>query len=230
MAADERAPSSADAFAAPDEAAPRSGTPPGGADPTRSGVPVAGVPGAPMDVAPGVPGAVEPGVPGAVTPGAPGDPVPGVAVQATMGVATDPPKGIPVAPKPAPPGTPQPNSGPQVTIAGTVGFTTYKQGAIRITAFDGDHSRPSTTPPRVLGMAEIDRPGTFSLGVPQGAGKVYIEGSIDEDMDGRPGPQEPQGKADRYPLTVASAPISGVKVQLNRVAPPPDGGQKKDDF
>ncbi len=219
-----------------------SGTaPPGGADPTHApaagqpdavtpGIPGSVTPGAPGAVTPGIPGSVTPGIPGGVTPGIAGAPVPGIAAPSAAGVPEAPTPGIPAAPAPAPAGSPQPNAGPQVTITGSVRFATYKKGKVRITVFDGDHSLPSITPPRVLGMAEIAQPGAFSLTVPQNAGKVYIEGSIDEDEDGRPGPQEPCGKADRYPLTVTTAAVSGVDVELQRVEPPPGGTEKKDDF
>ena len=56
-----------------------------------------------------------------------------------------------------------------------------------------------------------------------------MEGSVDEDGDGRPSPQEPQGKADRYPVTVGTAPVTDMLIALERRAPPPSG-EKKDDF
>lgn len=191
---------------APDEAAP--GRPSGAAADPGGAQPLPGVP-----VAPGTPGAAG---------------TPGVPVAGSQGVPTEPTPVIVADPKPAPPGTPQPNAGPQIIISGTVTFSTYKAGDVRITVFDGDHSKPSTSPPRVLGMAEIAGPGAFSVAVPENVGKVYIEGSIDEDGDGRPGPQEPAGKADRYPLTVGVAAIKGVAVELNRIAPPPSGEHKGD--
>lgn len=188
-----------------------------------------GVPGVPAQPSPGVASPGSPGVPGAVTPGVPSEPTPGVAAPTTAGVPDAPAPGIPVAPKPAPPGTPQPSSGPQVALSGTIDFNAWTAGHVRITVFDGDHSRPSATPPRVLGMAEVARPGPFTVSVPLGAGKVYIEGSVDEDADGRPGPQEPQGKADRYPVTVGSDPVSDLVVTLDRRAAPPTG-EKRDDY
>jgi hypothetical protein len=48
-------------------------------------------------------------------------------------------------------------------------------------------------------------------------------------MDGRPGPQDPQGKADRSPVTVESSPVSGLTVTLTRREPPP-GSNTQDDF
>lgn len=185
---------------------------PGGGQPT---------PGIPEQPAPGIPD--EPG-------GAPGVEVtPGVAVVGAAGVPSAPQPGVPVEPKPAPPGTPQPNAGPQAVLSGSVVFPTYTKGVIRVTVFDGDHSNLAAKPPRVLGMTEIDKPGTFSVSVPAGSGKVYIEGSIDENDDGRPGPQEPQGRAARYPVTVGTTAVTDIGVTLQRAAPPPSG-EKQDDF
>ena len=204
--------------AAPDEGAPGTG-------PSTVGIPLnpaisaSATPGSPDTL--GLAAAPTPGIPGS-----PGSPTPGI-----PGSPGSPAPGIPGSPgsNPAPPGTPQPNAGPQVTISGAVVFSTYKAGSIRVTVFDGDHSKPSTSPPRVLGMVEVQGPGPFAVDVPENAGKVYIEGSIDEDGDGRPGPQEPAGKADRYPLTIVTTPVDGVSVELDRIAPPPSG-ERKDDF
>lgn len=230
-AADEAAPkSSVGAGPRPagpaDEAAPGGALPVQGTHPVDEAAPGGGSPMAPSTiVAPGA--APTPGVAGTPQPGVAGQPTPGVAGQPTPGVGQPTPVKAP-DPAPAPPGTPQPNAGPQVTITGTVTFSTYKSGAIRITVFDGDHSKPSSSPPRVLGMAEITGPGAFSLTVPEASGKVYLEGSIDEDGDGRPGPQEPAGKADRYPVTVGTAPVTGITVTMERIAPPPSGPRKED--
>ncbi len=230
-AADEATPKSSAGSARPPQG-PADEAGPGGALPIQGGHPVdEAAPGGGSPMAPSA--TLSPGV--APLPGAAQTPIPGAAGQATPGAAGQPTPGVgqptPVKapdPAPAPPGTPQPNAGPQVTISGTVTFATYKSGAIRITVFDGDHSKPSSSPPRVLGMAEIQSPGAFSLTVPEASGKVYLEGSIDEDGDGRPGPQEPAGKADRYPVTVGTAPVAGITVTMERIAPPPSGPRKED--
>ena len=229
VAADERSPVAGAMAAPPPSAAP---TLPAAGAPSPSGAPGAGsepVPGVPVEPLPGLATPGSPGTPGQVVPGVPGEPTPGVAAPTAAGVPSAPAPGIPVAPKPAPAGAPQPNSGPQVAISGTVQFADYKTGSVRVTVFDADHSKPSSTPPRVLGVAQFASPGAFTVNVPVGSGKVYMEGSVDEDGDGRPSPQEPQGKADRYPVTVGTAPVTDMLIALERRAPPPSG-EKKDDF
>lgn len=181
------------------------------ADAPEAGVPAEPTPGVPKDPQPGTPGAVEPGAPGAPAPGKPVEPAPG----------------IPEEPAPANPGSPQPGSGPTVTLSGTVEYAAWTTGAVRITAFDADHSRPSPTPPRVVGAGTIERPGPFTISVPEGAGKVYVEAAIDEDADGRPGPLEPQGRASRYPVTVGDDPVEGLTVELHKREPPPGTVQEK---
>ena len=59
-----------------------------------------------------------------------------------------------------------------------------------------------------------------------GAGKVYVEASVDEDGDGRPGPQDPQGKADRFPVTVGDEGVDGLEIRLIKREPPPGSGRE----
>lgn len=201
------------------------GQPPGEAKRANVGDPQPGTPGTPV---PGTPGTPVPGTPGAPVPGSPGTPIPGDPGAPTPGRPDEPKPGIPEEPKPGAPGSPQPFTGPTAKISGTVEFSAYKTGKVRITAFDGDHSAHTATPPRVVGSAEAETPGAFTIELPQNAGKVYLEAVIDEDGDSRPGPQDPQGKADRYPVTVRESDISGVVIELTKRAPPPTG--TKEDF
>lgn len=222
------------------------GSEPGGAG-AAGGTPGLGVPGAaqPGDAsggprAPvGPDGQTQPGAPGEPPPGIPEEPAPGVpgspsAPQpgAGAGAAVDPgaPRpGVPTEPAPGIPSQPPPGSGaggttgPTVKVSGTVVFAGWKGGRVKITAFDGDHGAAAGGHPKVIGMAELDRPGAFVVPVAQGAGKVYFEASIDEDGDGRPGPLDPQGKADRFPLTVAASAVEGLTITLVRREPPPGG-------
>lgn len=196
-AAEEQAAASAEAPRSPDGQAP--------------GIPAEPTPVRPGDPPPGATAAVAPAVPGEPTPGRPEEPAPG----------------IPVEPAPANPGSPQPGAGPTVTISGTVGYDAWTRGAVRITAFDADHSRPSPTPPRVLGAGNIDRPGPFTISVPEAAGRIYVEAAIDEDGDNRPGPLEPQGRANRYPVSVGDDPVEGLTIELQKREPPPGAVQEK---
>lgn len=177
--------------------------------------------------APGVPAEPTPGVPGSPQPGTPGAVEPGVAAAPAPGTPVEPTPGIPVEPSPANPGSPQPGSGPMVTISGTVEYAAWTRGEVRITAFDADHSRPSPSPPKVVGAGTVERPGPFAISVPEGAGKVYVEAAIDEDADGRPGPLEPQGRASRYPVTVGDDPIGGLTIELQKREPPPGTVQER---
>jgi hypothetical protein len=56
----------------------------------------------------------------------------------------------------------------------------------------------------VLSVQNLERPGAFSLAVPKSAAKAYVEAAVDEDGDGRPGPLDPQGQADRYPVIMTA--------------------------
>ncbi len=176
--------------------------------------------------APGIPEEPAPGRPGEPTPGAPGTPGAGAAAAPGAGLAGAPAPGIPEPPKPGIPTEPAPGQpgqaqGPTVAITGTLVYAGYASGDIKITAFDGDHSVRGGKPPRVVAMAVAKRPGAFTLQAPVGAGKLYIEAAVDEDGDGRPGPLDPQGQADRFPLTVKDSPIDGVSIELRKREPPP---------
>ncbi len=196
--------------------------------------PVAGsatpVPGTPTPVA-GTPTPPAPGIPGRPTPGVPGSPSAGPLGAPTAGQPAAPKPGIPTPPAPGVPTQPPPGgklgvpgqvSGPTVAVKGTVVWAGWRAGEVKITAFDADHSGTAgARSPKVVAFASVGRPGPYSLLVPQNAGKVYLEAAVDADGDGRPGPLEPQGRADRYPVTVGNTPIDGVDISLReREAPP----------
>lgn len=187
-----------------------------------------GAEGQPGGQAPGAAGQPTPGKPDEPAPGKPGEPAPGGATGALAAGVPEPPKpGIPDEPAPGKPGEPPPVQGPSVKVSGEVRFDSYKAGKVKVTAFDGDHSAHGATPPKVVGAVDIDAPGSFTMVVPQNCGKLYVEAVADEDLNGRPGPLDPQGTADRYPVTVREVDVSGLVVSLTRRDPPPDKG---DDF
>jgi hypothetical protein len=216
----------------------------GAGAPPPSGGPPGGPPGADAGAGAGVPGAAQPGDPsggpaGAVGPD--GQPIPGVAEPPAPGDPSIPPPGgavgdptlpppggaVGVPSQPLPGGAPPPAGGaplgPTVAVSGTIEYAAWKAGSIRITAFDGDHAVTSGKRPNVVGFGEIARPGPFTLNVTENAGKVYVEATLDEDGDGRPGPLDPQGKPARFPVTVGTEPITGLAIALKRRDPPPGG-------
>jgi hypothetical protein len=119
-------------------------------------------------------------------------------------------------------------TGPTVTLSGTVVYPGWSRGSVRVDVFDGDHTVHGTHP-GVVASARLDKPGPFSVAVPENAGKLYVEAVVDEDLDGRPGPQDPMGTAERYPVTAGTTPVTGLTVTLVKHAAP-GGGPKKGDF
>ncbi len=196
------------------------GTPPataaGGTGPQPTGAPT-----------PGIPEEPKPGLPGQPMPAPPGSGAAPVAGSTTPGVGDAPTPGIPEAPRPGAPGSAPPTTGPTIAVRGDVQFSRWKGGNVRIDAFDGDHSKAGSHP-GILANVVVLQPGRFTLLVPQNAGKIFIEASVDEDGDGKPGPQDPQGKADRYPLTAKTTDLTDVLIVLTKREPPPGGN--KDDF
>lgn len=178
------------------------------------GIPEEPAPGVPTEPPPGAPGAPPEAVPGSAAPVDPSAPRPGIPMEPAPGIPDQPPPGAGAAGAPL---------GPTVAVSGEIVYADWRAGSIRITAFDGDHALTTGKRPNVIAFADVDRPGPFLLNVPEKAGKVYIEAALDENGDGRPGPLDPQGQADRFPVTVAEKPVSGVEIRLKRREPPPGG-------
>lgn len=177
------------------------------------GMPEEPTPGVPEEPTPGVPGSPPSATPGSVASVEPGSPRPGIPVEPAPGIPSEPPPGQGG-------GGPQ---GPTVAVSGEVVYAGWKAGRVKIAAFDGDHAASAGSRPKVIAMTELDRPGPFTVQVAENAGKVYFEASVDEDGDGRPGPLDPQGKADRFPVTVAAKAVTGLEIEVTKRAPPPGG-------
>lgn len=207
--------------APPPPGTPAGGIPGGEGAPTPMGPDGQPLPGAPDEPAPGVPSEPSPGAPGspqvATAGGAPavkpGAPAPGVPTEPAPGIPSEPPPG----------GGGGGPKGPTVVLSGVVTFPEWKKGKVKISAFDGDHGTTGGGRPNVVAMAEVDKPGPFTIAVAENAGKIYLEAAVDEDGDGRPGPLDPQGKASRFPVTVAARAVDGLEIVLTHRAPPPGG-------
>ncbi|MFZ5479392.1 MAG: hypothetical protein ACOZNI_21690 [Myxococcota bacterium] len=162
---------------------------------------------------------MSPGVPTPPPPG--GTQTTGVAGSPAPGVPAEPPPGVPTEP---PPGNPFEGAGDGaggLDVTGTIEFSGFKAGPIRITAFDGDHSAGAGGHPKVVAFGSVDKPGPFTLKVPANTGNIWIEATIDEDGDGRPGPLDPAGLADKSPVKIGAAPVSGLRIVVARHEPPP---------
>ena len=216
-------------------AAPASGEPEAGvpAEP-EPGVPDnpspgdgGGTPGAPgveglaEEPAKGVPEEPEPGVPTAPEPAAAGtaqqpEPPPS---QAGQGVAAEPTPGVPEEPKPAPPGSPGgaahkgkddgqvEEEGPQAMVRGRVDAP-QGLGMIRIDLFDGDQRNVAGPRPKVVGVHEIDDPGSFELSVALSHKRVWLGAYRDTNGNKRPDKGEPSGWYARNPVFLDSPPSS----------------------
>lgn len=167
----------------------------------------------------GVPGAdgagqKGPGRPVQPTPGRPDEPPPGSAAQPPPGA------GVPGTPAPATPGT---VDGPSVTIRGEVKVEDYELGSVRIDVFDGDQRKLDGPRPSVVGVLTLERPGPFEIQVPASAAQIWLGAYIDENLDGRPGPQDPSGWYAGNPVSTAGG-ASGIVIELIRQPPPPQHG------
>ncbi len=173
----------------------------------------------------GVPGAAGAGHQG---PGKPVEPAPGRPDQPPPGSATQPPPGsgepgAPGAPTPPTPAAPGTVDGPSVTIRGEVRVEDYELGSVRIDVFDGDQRKLDGPRPSVVGVLTLERPGPFELQVPASAERIWLGAYIDENLDGRPGPQDPSGWYAGNPVSTAGG-ASGIVIELTRQPPPPQHG------
>lgn len=160
------------------------------------------------------------------------DPEPVTAAAPAPGAPQDPPPGEPADPPPAPasggaPGA-QPADGPRVTVSGTVSVDGWSGGPIRLDIFDGDQRAAAGgggPKPSIVAVHQVDKPGPFSLEIPQDAGEVWVGGFADEDRDGRPSPTDPSGWYAGNPVSTA-ANQSGVTLVLEAAPPPPPGSEE----
>ncbi len=199
--------------AQPGDASGGAGAPVGPDGQPLAGAPVPPTPGVPDEPTPGVPGSPVAATPGSAAAVDPGSPRPGIPDEPAPGIPSQPPPGS---------GAGGP-TGPTVAVSGEVVFAAWKGGRVKVSAFDGDHAAAAGGRPNVIGMTELDRPGPFVVAIAEGAGKVYFEAAIDEDGDGRPGPLDPQGNADRFPVTISDDAVGGLRIALTRREPPPGG-------
>jgi hypothetical protein len=141
---------------------------------------------------------------------------------AAEGEPEEPEPGIPEEPEPGMPGGGD-DQGPTVKISGRVILADWKQGEVRIDAFDGDQVAAASKKgqqPRVVSQTTIARPGEFELYVPVSAGRVWLGAVVDEDQDGRPGPLDPAAWYSGNPVD-ATVERGGVVIELIRRPPPP---------
>lgn len=180
------------------------------------GGPIPGAEGRPDGPSPGRPGEPPPGRPGEPPPGSPAEPMPGVPTEPPPGGGVQPPPGTPIAPRPG-------GGGPTVKVSGEIVLRDYELGAVRIDIFDGDQRKLDGPRPSVVGVVQLERPGPFEVEVPASAERIWLGAFIDEDLDGRPSPQDPAGWYPGNPVSTAGG-ARGIVIELVRQPPPPQHG------
>ena len=152
--------------------------------------------------------------------GDPVQPAPGDPESPPPGRASAPPPGVPEQP---PPGGRAVVAGPKVTLSGQVVLADYDMGTVRIDIFDGDQKNLNGPRPMVVAVLELERPGSFEVQVPASTPKVWLGAYVDENLDGRPGPQDPSGWYTGNPVDTEGG-AEGIVIQLQRQPPPPQKG------
>ena len=197
--------------------------------PGTPGIPVEGGEGAvaPEEPEPGTPEEPEPGMPDEPEPALPGStdrPVPKGGSQGDMGTAQAPAPGVPEEPEPAPPGSPGGAQhaekqdfaveGVQVLVRGEVLLGTAVAGQIRIDLFDGDQRNVAGPRPKVIGVHEMEGPGSFEISVSQSAKRVWLGAYVDLNSNNRPDKGEPSGWYAGNPVQLKADPIEEVQIRL----------------
>lgn len=162
---------------------------------------------------------------GGPAPGRAVDPSPAVPRPPEPGSAVQPPPGTPTEPAPGSPGGQA--DGPQVVLKGEIALPDYELGQVRIDIFDGDQRELEGPRPSVVGVATMERPGAFEVSVPASAARVWLGAYVDEDLDGRPSPQDPAGWYAGNPVETAGGAdgaVDGIVIVLERQPPPPQHG------
>ena len=86
--------------------------------------------------------------------------------------------------------------------------------AKKIDIFDGDQQNIGGQRPSVIISKTLSKIGSFEIDLPKSDTQLWIGAYIDEDEDGRPGPQDPSGWYTSNPIS-ASKDHSGITVNLN---------------
>ncbi len=110
-----------------------------------------------------------------------------------------------------------------MVISGEVRLADYDMGTVRIDVFDGDQKDLDGPRPSVVAVAQLDRPGPFTINVPASKPAIWIGAYVDEDLNGRPGPQDPSGWYSGNPVDTEGG-AEGLIIELERQAPPPQTG------
>jgi len=92
-----------------------------------------------------------------------------------------------------------------VSFSGEIRVENWSGKPIRIDIFDGDQRNIGGKRPSVVRSEIITTTGPFTLFVPKSELQLWIGAYIDEDQDGRPGPQDPSGWYSANPVTASSA-------------------------
>ena len=92
-----------------------------------------------------------------------------------------------------PPPPPNPKDGEFITIKGTIDAHNPNNRPIRIDIFDGDQQNIGGKRPSVVVSTTIEKGTTFEIALPKEEQMLWLGAYIDEDGDGRPGPNDPSG-------------------------------------
>lgn len=107
-----------------------------------------------------------------------------------------------------------PKDGPFITIKGKIEVGNWSGKEIKIDIFDGDQRKIDGDRPSVIVSEILKKQGSFEIHLPQSDKQLWIGASIDEDGDGRPGPQDPSGWYPSNPLS-AKKDHTGVNFSLD---------------
>ena len=150
-------------------------------------------------------------------PGVPAQPAPGDPQQPEPGQPGEPGAGVPQQPDPGAPGDggeQRPKEGPRVTISGSIEYSDYEAGKLRIDVFDGDQ-RDFSKRPSVVTWHALEAPGSFSVSVPQSVNKVWFSSFNDANENGRPDHEDPTGIYSSNPVDVTAGDVTGVVIELS---------------
>jgi hypothetical protein len=107
-----------------------------------------------------------------------------------------------------------PKDGPFIKVSGEIHIDNWSGKKIRIDVFDGDQRKIGGNRPSVIISETLNKIGAYSIDLPQSEKELWVGAYIDEDEDGRPGPQDPSGWYISNPLS-AEKNHSGITVILD---------------
>ena len=99
-------------------------------------------------------------------------------------------------------------------LRGRVLTSSDLEGKVRIDLFDGDQRNVAGPRPKVIGVHEMQHPGSFEISVSRSAKRVWLGAYVDLNSNNRPDKGEPSGWFDGNPVHLGDDELDSIEIRL----------------